>query len=266
VNAVTAGTAMTDAVRDVFRREVAAYLSVEMHPVERRLLNEVGTRWGAIRMLDLGIGAGRTTYTFAAICGSYTGIDVVTEMVERARLRFEASARVTLDVGDARSLPQFDAASFDVVLFSFNGIDGLDHEGRSQVLAEVRRLVKSDGVFVFSSHVLPAWPPPLTLPHVRWSDPIKAVRFRLGAMKQWLKTRYYNRHADGDAARAQGWVVLTEAHGFTLPQYYVAPVECVRQLHDAGFAVDHVFDFAANDLAPPYASSDPWLNYWCSPR
>jgi SAM-dependent methyltransferase len=257
-------SAMVDTAITVFSRDAQTYASVELQPVERLLLATIGPRWGQIRMLDLGVGTGRTTYTFAAICKDYVGIDFVPEMVRRAIAQFSSDARVQIRVGDARSMPELAAASFDVVLFSFNGIDSIDDAGRRQVLAEARRLVKADGIFLFSSHVLTTFPPPLVLPQISWSNPVKALRFRLGAIRQWMRLRYHNRDFDGAAAQTRGWGVLHEAHGFKLAQYYVAPVECVRQLRDTGFHVDRVLDFGASDLRPPYASPDPWLYYWCS--
>ncbi|HVZ48670.1 MAG TPA: hypothetical protein VG916_07795, partial [Gemmatimonadaceae bacterium] len=54
---------MAERARAVYDREPAAYAGTELHPAERRLLAEVGTRWGQVRMLDIGVGSGRTTLT-----------------------------------------------------------------------------------------------------------------------------------------------------------------------------------------------------------
>ena len=258
--------AMADTAISVYGRDAQTYASVELQPVERLLLETIGRRWGQLRMLDLGIGTGRTTYTFGAICGEYVGIDFVPEMVRRAIEQFPPAAHVQLRVGDARAMPELADASFDVVLFSFNGIDSIDDAGRRAVLAEARRVVKADGIFLFSSHVLPAFPPPLVLPQIPWSNPVKALRFRLGAAKQWARMQYHNRDYDNTAAQARGWGVLREAHGFTLPLYYVAPDEAIRQATAAGFTVDRVLTFNATTLQPPYRTAEPWLYYWCRPR
>ena len=36
-----------------------------------------------MKVLDLGVGAGRTSYTFAAIAGEYVGVDYAPTMIER---------------------------------------------------------------------------------------------------------------------------------------------------------------------------------------
>jgi ubiquinone/menaquinone biosynthesis C-methylase UbiE len=53
---------------------------------------------------------------------------------------------------DARNLSMFSDNSFDVVFFSFNGIDYVGHAGRLAILAEVHRVLRPDGVFWFSTH------------------------------------------------------------------------------------------------------------------
>jgi len=53
---------------------------------------------------------------------------------------------------DARDLSAFADESFDFVLFSYNGLDCVGHADRLQVLAEVHRVVRPGGVFMFSSH------------------------------------------------------------------------------------------------------------------
>ena len=52
------------------------------------------------------------------------------------------------------NLSMFDSASFDFVLFSYNGIDTMSHVNRLRVFDEVFRLLVSGGLFAFSSHNL----------------------------------------------------------------------------------------------------------------
>jgi SAM-dependent methyltransferase len=241
------------------------YFQLDLHPVERLLLAELGTRWGERSMLDLGVGAGRTTYTFGAICGRYVGVDYSPDMVRLARERVGESPRVTLTGGDARAMPEFANAFFDVVLFSFNGIDSNDHEGRLAVLREIRRVIRPDGVFLFSSHSLLALPRPLVLPAPDWRRPLRSLRFAGGAVKAWIRFKRANRNVDPNEARRKGWEILLEGHDFNLPQYYVTPAECVRQVVAAGFRVDAIYDRSAHRLAAPVVSGDPWLFYWCRP-
>ena len=63
-------------------------------------------------------------------------------MVEVCRARYPAFA---FRQGDATNMVSLGDASFDFVLFSFNGIDTMPHAQRLQVLAEVRRVLRDDG-------------------------------------------------------------------------------------------------------------------------
>ena len=100
-------------------------------------------------ILDMGIGLGRTTWYLKEFFHEYHGIDYSAQMVELSRKRFP---ELDIRLCDARDLSPFEAESMDFVLFSFNGLDTVDHEGRMLVLTETARVLKSKGLFVFSSH------------------------------------------------------------------------------------------------------------------
>jgi SAM-dependent methyltransferase len=102
------------------------------------------------RVLDLGIGAGRTTRFLAPAAKRYVGLDYAERMVRRARERFPD---LDLDVGDAADLSRYGDASFDSVVFSFNGLGVLPTDARRrQCLREVARVLPRGGTFVFSLH------------------------------------------------------------------------------------------------------------------
>jgi SAM-dependent methyltransferase len=48
----------------------------------------------------------------------------------------------------------FASGSFDFVLFSFNGIDYVNHSDRLTILKEIRRVLRPGGWFCFSTHNL----------------------------------------------------------------------------------------------------------------
>ncbi len=102
------------------------------------------------RVLDLGVGTGRTVPALSAGASRYVGLDVAPRMVEGARRQFPDQEFV---VGDAADLAEFDDGSFDLVVFSYNGIDYLDTDAaRQRCWREVRRVLRDGGNFVFSSH------------------------------------------------------------------------------------------------------------------
>src|ERR1700682_6377338 len=74
------------------------------------------------RLLDIGIGGGRTTRFLLEISRDYTGIDYKPGCVEIVRGKYP-NANILCE--DARDLRAFGDAAFDFVLFSFNAIDWL---------------------------------------------------------------------------------------------------------------------------------------------
>lgn len=109
-------------------------------------------RWlpPAPRVLDLGVGTGRTTAHLSRIAASYTGIDYAEAMVAAATKAFPGA---DLRVGDARDLSAFAFGAFDAVVFSYNGLDYLwPDEARSRCLGEIRRVLRPGGVLLLSRH------------------------------------------------------------------------------------------------------------------
>jgi SAM-dependent methyltransferase len=72
------------------------------------------------KILDIGIGGGRTTQHLLQITDDYTGIDYVREFAEETGRKYP---KAKISQGDATNLKEFEDDSFDFVLFSFNGLD-----------------------------------------------------------------------------------------------------------------------------------------------
>ena len=103
-----------------------------------------------MRILDLGVGCGRTSPVLASGAASYVGVDYSPEMIEICRSRF---ASFEFRVADAANLSEFPGSSFDLVVFSFNGLDYLfPNQTRQSCIREVYRLLEVGGLFIFSSH------------------------------------------------------------------------------------------------------------------
>lgn len=99
-------------------------------------------------ILDLGIGGGRTTALLSPIASRYTALDYLPEMVAAARRK---NPLADIQQGDARDLSRFDDGTFKLVLFSYAGIDSINHEGRLRVIQEVSRVLQPGGIFWFST-------------------------------------------------------------------------------------------------------------------
>src|SRR4051794_1188691 len=120
----------------------------ELQPPECFIISQLKQEFAGKRILDLGVGAGRTTPYLLDISENYIGIDFSPAMIATSQAKYPT---ISFAVGDARDLSRFPIASFDFVLFSHNGIDCLDHVGRLRALAEIRRVLAPSGVFIFSS-------------------------------------------------------------------------------------------------------------------
>ncbi len=95
---------------------------------------------------DIGIGAGRSTQFLLPLARSYTGVDYSPEMIAAASKRFPSACD---EVRDARNLSNFADASFDLVMFSVNGIDCLSHHGRMQAMSEIKQVKNRKTIALF---------------------------------------------------------------------------------------------------------------------
>lgn len=114
-------------------------------------------------ILDLGVGGGRTTPYLSAIAGRYVGADYAERMIAICRKKFP---HLVFEVANASDLSKFLPSSFDAVVMAFNSMDYvLPDESRFKALQEIGRVLKPEGVFVFSSHntrallLRPEWNP-----------------------------------------------------------------------------------------------------------
>ncbi len=105
-------------------------------------------------ILDLGCGTGRTTFSLFEL--GYTdilGVDLTPEMITAAeQIKAERKVKLSFQVGNAKAL-NFEAATFDVVIFSFNGLMSIpDERERTKALLEIHRVLKEGGLFIFTTH------------------------------------------------------------------------------------------------------------------
>jgi SAM-dependent methyltransferase len=126
------------------------YANVEgwQHPGEEVALGMVAPLVRSKRVLDLGVGGGRTVGLLALLTDDYVGVDNSPGMVAVCRARYPDK---DFRVADARDLSAFGDASFEFVFFSYNGIDSVDDQDRKRIYKEIHRVLTRDGVFVFST-------------------------------------------------------------------------------------------------------------------
>src|SRR5919205_4354059 len=90
--------------------QVAAHAQEQVVMVREQLQSFVQPR-GDERALDMGTGAGTLALALAPLVREVVGVDIVPELLERARA--QAPANVTFVEGDATNLP-FESGSFEL--------------------------------------------------------------------------------------------------------------------------------------------------------
>ena len=240
-----------------------AYLK-RLQPAEETVLAWLREQLFEMKMLDLGVGGGRTTQHFAPLVGEYIGLDYSPEMIAACKQRFSLTEpAVSLEVGDARDLSRFRDNYFDFILFSFNGIDYISHCDRLQVFQEINRVGKSGGYFCFSSHNIQSleqefdWRNKLSFNPV--SSYVKLV--------MWAILRGYNLSINLDKLKASDYVIIRdEPHNFRLHTYYVRPAEQIHQL-ESHFQDIKIYSWKTGkdiSIGSELTSNiDMWLYYFC---
>jgi SAM-dependent methyltransferase len=224
-------------------------------PPERTFL-AAQTDWLAgVRMLDLGVGAGRTTPFFAPKVKEYLGVDYAPEMVEVCREKFGQWPNVAFECLDARDLGPLPDAGFDFVFFSFNGIDCVDWEGRERVLREVERITRPGGRFFFSFHNA------RDLERLFTFQPRRDPRRLLHQGLRWLKMRRVN----GSPARYRGqerFRLYDGGDAYKTLVSYMRPELQRARLEKSGwtdFVCYDMWDGAPMDCAEAWGSDQPWI-------
>lgn len=203
-------------------------------------------------ILDVGVGAGRTVSYLSQRAGSYVALDYSAAMIEACRTRFPGRKFIQADATD---LSRFDAASFDAIVFSFNGIDSIpDVTSRTRCLAECFRVLRGGGVFIYSVHNARFLAFPLRL------------RGASVARRAWrclysfiASVRNASRRLPSAAFwRGAGYVIDPLSHG-TLPMYVANRDHVRRELERAGFRLLEHVSGRYPDIRGPL--STPWYYY-----
>ena len=195
------------------------------------------------RVLDLGVGNGRTTVAFKRMGYEVVGIEYCRELLAHGQA---LHPDVDMREGDARCLDLPDA-SFDAAIFSWNGIDYMKPvDERMKVLAEIRRCVRPGGIVFLSSHNVGGVLYRLLRP---WFLTLQGLRFIWDQLAHWRSRG--------------GWYFVWRDDSLGRPVFHSAPpVVQVPLLREAGLeplAVRSVLRFRE----PASWWRDVHVNYVC---
>ncbi len=224
---------------------------------EAEILNRLRPELPGMKMLDAGVGAGRTSVYFVPLVKAYAAFDASPNMVLAARrLVGDYVDPEVFAEGDIRRMPFPDDAEFDFVLISYNTIDCVSERERQSVLSEVRRVLKPGGRFCFSSHNLES----LTVRGAR------GIREFLKRVRRYRLLAAANENLG--AARSMDQSMIRDAStDYRIPIYYIGPCAQIRQLEAAGFTDVQVFSLNSgreiDPREPDVRFADSWLYYLC---
>ena len=205
------------------------------------------------KILDIGVGGGRTTKYLLPISRDYTGIDYVAQYAEETGEKYP-DAKILC--GDARDLKDFKDETFDFVLFSFNGLDCISGEDRLTALKEIYRVLKTGGVFMFSSHnrnyrYFNKFP---------WQQKIHFSRsylmfnlYCLYHLPNHFKLKKHEIHTEDYA------VINDGDHRYSLLIYYIGIDKQIEQLTDIGFSGSEAYNMAGETVTSDVSSH--WIYY-----
>ena len=220
-------------------------------------------------VLDIGVGGGRTTGLLAPGARSYVGVDISQEMLALARSRFPGR---DLREGNAVDLAGLADAAYDLVVFSYNGLDALDHDDRGAALAAMARVTRPGGRVLFSSLNLDG----ISYDERPWrvaGGPLSPrVRFHLAQAVRHpgtlVRSLQNYRRTRTEVEDGPGWGRRPlRAHEFRFVVHFATMEETVGEAVAAGLEVVAAYADDGSELATSTAHTDAdYVHYLCRPR
>lgn len=227
----------------------------DLMPVEKHVFEICFAGKKCSALLDVGIGAGRTTKFLLNYCEQYTGIDYSENLIRKAKLKFfDADLRCM----NAADLSEFENNRFDFVNFSFNGLDYATLTDRMKILSEINRVLKPGAIFFFSTHNKNAFnfnqPPWLNKKNSRWVN-----------IKTFLKLiPFLPRHFSNKRREVlnEDYAIINNcAHNYGLMTFHSTPEFMKRQMESNHFCEVNFYNLEGK--IADETSTDEWLFVVC---
>ena len=205
------------------------------------------------KILDIGIGGGRTTKYLLPISPDYTGVDYVPQFAAETAKKYP-SAKILCS--DATNLKEFEPETFDFVLFSYNGLDSISNEQRLLVFKEVYRVLKKGGIFMFSSHNRDYQ----DFNKFPWQ---RKIEYDMQFLKYFLYCLYHlpkHYKMKKHELFTDDYAIVNDGdHRYSLLLYYISIDKQAKQLTEFGFSDIEAFDMKGNLVKSDTTS--PWMYY-----
>jgi len=237
--------------------------NTELLRAEEVILSYLSHEISGKAVLDIGVGAGRTVPHLTAYTEHYTGIDYSENMLRHCRAKY---GRARLLLCDARDMSVFEDGAFDAVFLCFNAIDDADHEDRERILGEVHRVLKRNGVFVFSAHNLAfarrsayrfrGFVPGGDAFELVKKNSVRVKRYFTGILNHLRNKRH--------EVRGEHYSIINDpSHNFRMLTYYISKEKQVSQLAAAGFSEVEMVDEKGSFIKLNQDCRDCWIYYIC---
>jgi SAM-dependent methyltransferase len=212
------------------------YLSKLLTPPETACLLKYQPYISGRDVLDIGVGAGRTTRYLAPLARRYEAVDYSPVMVGYVKqVMPEISVRQT----DFRDLSVFQSPSFDFVFATDNVIDALSHEDRLRALREASRILRPGGILAFSSHNI-RYKKAFSGPQLAWSS--NPVGLAANCAKYAISWWNHLRVARLRRTTPEYALLNDPGHFYACLHYYAARSKVNSQLGYAGMRLLDTFD------------------------
>lgn len=235
---------------------------IQLQKAEESIFNILKNKLNNMKMLDIGVGGGRTSIHFANCVKEYIGIDYSRNMIKVCEENFpERGKNILFKVADVRDLHLFENDYFDFILFSYNGLDYISYKDRSQALTEIKRVGKLGGYFCFSTHNIQYINYMLTVPFCKSPIRLAFYVFRYFHVKSLIK-----REIRGESVTHA--IIRDGGEEFRARTCYVNPEKQIDQLKYLGFRDIRIFSERNGKELKGFnklntIKDDRWLYYLC---
>ena len=232
------------------------YLSKTLTPSESACLRKYRGFIAGRDVLDIGVGAGRTSQHLAPLARRYEAIDYSPVMVAYLR---RTMPQIRVHQADFSDLSMLGDSTFDFLFAPDNVIDALSHEHRLRAMRESSRVLRSGGILAFSAHNL-HYKRALSGPSLDWSN--NPLRFAKNVAK--YSVSMWNHARVGPLRRTTPEYALLNdlGHHYACLHYYASRDRVAAQLAESGLRLLEALDGAGSPLAADKDDSDnPSLLY-----